>query len=58
MFAPVVGLVASLLWNEAVGGLWRTDADLFGVAVDPGRQRSLLLHERWTFLVAGGAHRR
>lgn len=54
VFAPVVGLVASLLWNEAVGGLWRTDADLFGVAVDPGRQRSLLLHEPWTFLVAAG----
>jgi hypothetical protein len=49
---PVAGIVASLLWNEAVGGLWRTDADLFGVAVDPARQRSLLLHEPWTFLEA------
>ena len=49
---PVAGIVASLIWNEAVGGLWRTDADYFGVAVDPERQRSLLLHEPWTFLVA------
>ena len=46
---PAIGVVASLLWNEAVGGLWRTDADLFGVAVDPTRQRSLLLHEPWNF---------
>jgi uncharacterized membrane protein len=48
---PAIGVVASLLWNEAVGGLWRTDADLFGVAVDPARQRSLLLHEPWNFPV-------
>jgi hypothetical protein len=54
VFAPVVGVIASVLWNEAVGGLWRTDADFFGVGVDPARQRSLLLHEPWTFLVAAG----
>jgi hypothetical protein len=50
-FVPVIGVVASLLWNEAVGGPWRTDADLFGVAGDPARQRSLLLHEPWNFAV-------
>jgi hypothetical protein len=49
---PAVGVLVSVLWNEAVGGLWRTDADLFGVAVDPDRQRSLLVHEPWTFGVA------
>jgi uncharacterized membrane protein len=49
LVVPVVGVLVSVLWNEAVGGLWRTDADLFGVAVDPDRQRSLLLHEPWTF---------
>jgi uncharacterized membrane protein len=49
---PVLGVVASVLWNEAVGGLWRTDADLFGVPVDPARQRSILIHEPWTFLGA------
>ena len=54
VFAPVVGVIVSVLWNEAVGGLWRTDADFFGVGVDPARQRSLLLHEPWTFLVAAG----
>jgi hypothetical protein len=51
-FVPAVGVLVSVLWNEAVGGLWRTDADLFGVAVDPDRQRSLLVHEPLTF---GGA---
>jgi uncharacterized membrane protein len=53
VFAPVLGVGASFIWNEAVGGLWRTDADLFGVAVDPAEQRSRLLHEPWTF--AGAA---
>jgi len=49
---PCVGVVASLVWNELVGGLWRTDADLFAVAVDPDRQRSLLLHQPWHFVDA------
>jgi uncharacterized membrane protein len=49
---PAVGVVGSVLWNEAVGGLWKTDAGLFGVAVDPARQRHLLLHEPWTFVAA------
>ena len=52
---PVLGVVASLLWNEVVGGLWRTDADLFGVAVDPARQKTLLVHRPWEF--AGAAVR-
>jgi len=51
---PVVGVVSSFVWNEVVGGLWRTDADLFGVAVDPDRQRSLLVREPWTFVAAAG----
>jgi hypothetical protein len=47
--APVLGALVSLVWNTVVGGLWKTDAGLFGVQVDPHRQRHLLLTEPWTF---------
>jgi len=49
---PIVGVLASVAWNEAVGGVWRTDAGMFGVAVDPARQRDLLVHRPWTFVGA------
>ena len=50
--APVLGALVSLVWNTVVGGLWKTDAGLFGVQVDPHRQRHLLLTEPWTFVGA------
>lgn len=46
---PVLGALVSLAWNNVVGGLWKTDAGLFGVEVDPERQRHLLVTEPWTF---------
>jgi hypothetical protein len=51
--APVVAGLVTLVWNLAVGGLWKSDAELFGVPVDPDRQRELLLTEPWHF--AGAA---
>jgi uncharacterized membrane protein len=51
--APVVAGIVTLVWNAIVGGLWKTDAAMFGVAVDPERQRHLLLTEPWHF--AGAA---
>jgi hypothetical protein len=47
--APVVGALVSLVWNSVVGGLWKSDAGLFGVQVDPARQRHLLVTEPWRF---------
>ena len=52
-FAPVLGALVSVGWNSVVGDLWKTDAGFFGVAVDPGRQRHLLVTRPWDF--AGAA---
>ena len=49
VFAPVLGVVVSVAWNSVVGNLWKTDAGLFGVAVDPDRQRHLLVTRPWDF---------
>jgi uncharacterized membrane protein len=51
--APVVAGLVALVWNVLVGGLWKSDAELFGVHVDAARQRELLLTEPWHF--AGAA---
>ncbi len=53
VFAPVLGALVSVGWNRVVGNLWKTDASFFGVAVDPGRQRHLLVTRPWDF--AGAA---
>ncbi len=53
--APVLGALVSVAWNSAISDLWKTDAALFGVHVDPARQRHLLVTEPWTF--AGAALR-
>ena len=48
-FAPVLGALVSVGWNSVVGDLWKTDAAFFGVHVNPGRQRHLLVTEPWHF---------
>jgi uncharacterized membrane protein len=50
VFAPVLGVAVSVAWNEAVGGLWKTDAGYFGVRVDDVTQRHELLHAPWDFV--------
>jgi uncharacterized membrane protein len=53
--APLLAGVVTLVWNAIVGGLWKTDAAMFGVAVDPERQRELLFGDPLHFVaVAGG----
>lgn len=48
--APVVGIVVSVVTNEIVGDLWRTDADFFGIEPDPAARRHLLLTAPWQFV--------
>ncbi len=50
--APLAAGLITVVWNLIVGGLWKTDAAMFGVAVDPERQRHLLLTEPWHFVGA------
>lgn len=47
--APLLGIVVSVAWNQAVGELWKTDAGYFGVKVDDVTQRHELLHAPWDF---------
>ena len=49
VFAPVLGVVTTALWNAAVGDLWKTDAGYFGIRVDDAAQRHALLHQPWDF---------
>jgi uncharacterized membrane protein len=57
--APVLGVVVSVLWNQAVGDLWKTDAGYFGIKVDDVTQRHELVHAPWDFaadLLRSGYH--
>jgi uncharacterized membrane protein len=47
--APVVGVLATMVWTAAVGNLWKTDAGYFGIRVDDAFQRHQLLHRPWDF---------
>jgi hypothetical protein len=49
VFAPALGVAVSVAWNQAVGGLWKTDAGYFGIRVDDVTQRHELLHAPWDF---------
>jgi hypothetical protein len=49
VFAPILGVAVSVFWNQAVGGLWKTDAGYFGIKVDDVTQRHELLHRPWDF---------
>ena len=48
--AAAVGVLVSVVWNEIVGDLWRTDADYFGIVPDPPVRRHELLTEPWHFV--------
>jgi Predicted membrane protein (DUF2142) len=59
VFAPVVGVVATVLWNLSAGDVWKTDAGYFNIAVDDVTQKHELLHRPWDFgvdLVRAGYH--
>jgi hypothetical protein len=49
VFAPVLGVATTLVWNAAVSDLWKTDAGYFGIKVDDAAQKHALLHEPWDF---------
>jgi uncharacterized membrane protein len=49
VFAPALGVVVSVAWNQAVGNLWKTDAGYFGVKVDSTYQNHRLTHAPWDF---------
>jgi uncharacterized membrane protein len=49
VFAPVVGVVVSVLWNASAGDVWKTDAGFFNIKVDDVTQRHELLHRPWDF---------
>ncbi|HLM17668.1 MAG TPA: DUF2142 domain-containing protein, partial [Acidimicrobiia bacterium] len=49
VFAPVVGVVVSVLWNASAGDVWKSDAGFFNIKVDDVTQRHELLHRPWDF---------
>jgi uncharacterized membrane protein len=51
VFAPVLGVATTLLWNAAVSDLWKTDAGYFGIRVDEEAQKHALTHEPWDFAI-------
>jgi uncharacterized membrane protein len=50
VFAPVLGVATTVMWNAAVGDLWKTDAGYFGIQVDDVAQKHALTHEPWDFV--------
>src|SRR6185503_2850442 len=49
--AVVAGAIAvSVVWNAVFENLWRSDADLLGIQIDPGEQRHTLFTRPWDFL--------
>ena len=42
-------MLVSVVWNEVVGDLWKTDAGYFGITVDSTYQKHRLLHAPWDF---------
>lgn len=49
VFAPVLGIAMTVVWNAAVSDLWKTDAGYFGIKVDEAAQRHELLNQPWEF---------
>jgi multisubunit Na+/H+ antiporter MnhB subunit len=47
--AAAVGVVVTLVWNEIVGDLWRTDSTYFGIRPEPSARRHDLLTAPWHF---------
>jgi hypothetical protein len=49
VFAPVAGVLVTVVCNAAIGDVWKTDAGYFGVHVDESAQQHALLHRPWDF---------
>jgi hypothetical protein len=47
--AIALGVVVTVVWNEIVGDLWRTDSTYFGIRPDPPARRHELITEPWHF---------
>jgi hypothetical protein len=59
VFAPIVGVLVSLVWNASAGDVWKTDAGYFNIRVDDVTQKHELLHRPWDFgadLLRAGYH--
>jgi hypothetical protein len=49
--AAAVGVLVTVVWNEIVGDLWRTDSTYFGIRPDPPERRHELITTPWHFAV-------
>ena len=47
--AAAVGVVVTLVWNQIVGDLWRTDSTYFGIRPQPSARKHDLLTAPWHF---------
>jgi len=47
--AAAVGVVVTLVWNQIVGDLWRTDSTYFGIRPEPSARRHDLVTAPWHF---------
>ena len=52
VFAPVLGVIVTVLWTSSAGNVWKTDAGYFNITVDDVTQKHELLHHPWDFGVA------
>jgi len=49
VLGPIAAVITTAGWNAAVGDLWRTDADYFGIQTRPKVQKHQLVHAPWDF---------
>jgi hypothetical protein len=47
--AAALGVLLTVVWNEIVGDLWRTDSTYFGIRPDPPERRHELITAPWHF---------
>jgi hypothetical protein len=47
--AAALGVLLTVVWNEVVGDLWRTDSTYFGIRPDPPERRHELITAPWHF---------
>ena len=57
VFAPVLGVIVTVLWTSSAGNVWKTDAGYFNIKVDDVTQKHELLHHPWDFGARPRAHR-
>ena len=49
--AAALGVLVTVVWNEIVGDLWRTDSTYFGIRPDPAERRHELITAPWHFVM-------